>query len=60
MESVIKNIFKVTIVIKEIKCTGRIEYENWNFLKLLQLVTGPVNVFFYTVYQSGKMVLADK
>ena len=32
MESVIKNIFKVTIVIKEIECTDRIVHENWNLL----------------------------
>ena len=33
MESVIKNMFKVTIVIKEIECTDRIVHENWNLLR---------------------------
>ena len=32
MESGIKNMFKVTIVIKEIECTDKIVYENWNLL----------------------------
>ena len=30
METVIKNIFKVTIVVKEIECSDRIVRENWN------------------------------
>ena len=46
MESVIKNILGVTIVSKEIECADRIVYET-EFIKLFQLVPGPVNVFFY-------------
>ena len=35
MESVIKNILKVTIVIKEIECTDRIVHENWNLFAVV-------------------------
>ena len=58
MESVIENIFKVTIVIKEIECTERIVHENWNLLRCCSKYED--QWMFFSIYKSGKMVLADK
>ena len=53
MESVIKNIFKVTIVIKEIECTYRIVHENWIYYAVV--VSTRTSECFFLYIKMGRL-----